>query len=67
MKICIIVFVWFSIESIGHYHWLQRSLGHIHGQGTKKDGSTKKRLQRSIWIFIAFITHGYSGLVYDYK
>jgi len=42
--------------------------GHIHNQGTQKDGLTEKKTTKDyFWIFITFIFHDYKGLVYEYN
>jgi hypothetical protein len=38
--------------------------GHIHKQGTQKDGLTEKGL---FWILLHLLFHDYRGLVYDYN
>jgi hypothetical protein len=56
-----------SNESIGHYHWLQRSLGHIDDQGTKKDSSKCFFAKDYFGFLLHLLFHDYNGLVYDYK
>jgi hypothetical protein len=42
---------------------LQRLLGHIHGQGTKKDSSTKKKIAKDYFGFLLHLLfHGYKWI-----
>jgi hypothetical protein len=41
--------------------------GHIHNQGTQKDGPIEKKLQRIFFILLCLLFHDYRGLVYDYN
>jgi hypothetical protein len=49
------------------YHLLL-PYGHIHNQGTQKDGLTKKRTTNDYLGFLLHLLfHDYNGLVYDYN